>query len=59
MSSFVICIMACMNRVDRCASLSCSMSNSAVGTTCHDKPNLSLSQPHSTGDPPPDVSFSQ
>src|SRR5262245_26652937 len=30
-----------------------------VGVTCHDRPNLSLSQPHADSSPPPALSFSQ
>src|SRR5437870_9121545 len=41
-----------------CGSFPCSTSGSAVGTICHDKPYLSLSQPHWLFCPPAD-SFSQ
>ncbi len=34
-------------------------SSSRLGTTCHDTPNRSLSQPHGPGSPPPAVSASQ
>src|SRR4249920_2786941 len=35
-----------MTLFDFLASLSCNSSTKAVGTTCHDRPYLSLSQPH-------------
>src|SRR6267142_4816305 len=38
--------MACMTRFDFAASLSCNSSTKTVGMTCHDRPYLSLSQPH-------------
>src|SRR5260221_395672 len=34
-------------------------SNSMSGTTCHDRPYLSFSQPHIDSSPPPEVSLSQ
>ena len=52
MSSFFICIMACI-------ALGCLISYIIrVGTICHDRPYLSLSQPHATSVPPA-VSFDQ
>src|SRR4029077_82814 len=35
-----------MTLVDFLGSLSCNISTKAVGTICHDRPYLSLSQPH-------------
>ncbi len=46
MSILLICIIAAMTRFDFSGSLSCNISINAEGTTCHDNPNLSLSQPH-------------
>src|SRR3972149_9809250 len=37
---------------DLSASLSCNISPKTVGTTCHDTPYLSLSQPHCSLSPP-------
>src|SRR5713101_2449524 len=37
---------------DFSASLSCNISPKTVGTICHDKPYLSLSQPHCPFSPP-------
>jgi len=47
-----------MTRFAFSGSLSCSISMSTVGTTCHDTPNLSVSQPHWISRPPAE-SFSQ
>ena len=47
-SSFFIVISAFMTRCDFCGSGSLSNSDNTVGTICHDRPNLSLSQPHCT-----------
>src|SRR5260370_1235978 len=58
MSIFIIFSIAAMTRLDFSRSLSCSISTRTVGTTCHDTPNLSLSQPHCTWWPPAE-SFSQ
>src|SRR5438552_11595282 len=43
---FFILSSAAMTRFDFSGSLSCSISRKTVGTTCHDTPNRSLSQPH-------------
>jgi hypothetical protein len=53
MSIFVIRIMACMTRPAFSGSLSAIMSMSGSGTICQETLNLSLSQPHSIGLPPP------
>src|SRR3989441_368562 len=58
MSIFFIFSIAAMTRFDFSGSLSCSISTKTVGTTCHETPNLSLSQPHWTSSPPAE-SFSQ
>src|SRR5260221_12120254 len=58
-SSFFICINAFMTRSDFFGSPLCRSSGRIFGTTCHDKPYLSLSQPHWTSWPPSAVSFSQ
>src|SRR3954470_1719315 len=58
MSSFTIFMSAPMTRLDCAASLPMSL-GSASGTICHDRPYLSLSQPHCTSLPPPAVSLSQ
>src|SRR5258706_8755422 len=55
MSSFFICSTACMTRFAFLGSPLMSFP-SAAGTICQEKPNLSLSQPHSLSLPPPDVS---
>src|SRR5882672_5215831 len=47
-----------MTLFDFLASLSCNISTKAVGMTCHDRPYLSLSQPHLDFCPPVE-SFSQ
>ena len=52
MSSFVILSIACMTASDFSSSSSCSSSGSNDGTTCHDRPYLSWSQPHWPGWPP-------
>lgn len=52
MSSFTIVIIACMTRPDLAVSGPEVSSASTVGTTCHDRPYLSLSQPHCCGMPP-------
>src|SRR4030095_4880314 len=59
MSIFGIGSIAFMTRSDFLASLSCNMSINTVGVTCHETPNLSLSQPHCDSSPPSAVSFSQ
>src|SRR5207249_1340091 len=41
-----------MTLSDFSASLSCNISPNTVGTICHDKPYLSLSQPHGPFSPP-------
>src|SRR5579871_51823 len=46
MSSLSICMTARITRCDFSGSLSCRNCRMMVGTTCHDRPNLSLSQPH-------------
>ena len=46
MSSFCIPIIACIARLARSGSGSESSSGSRVGTTCQERPNRSLSQPH-------------
>src|SRR5258708_22997967 len=45
-------IMACITRPDLEGSLSPNSLPSAEGMICHDKPNLSLSQPHLSFFPP-------
>src|ERR1700674_1394446 len=50
--------MASMTLFDFSGSLSCISSPRTVGTICHDKPYLSLSQPHLDFSPPSE-SFSQ
>src|SRR5262245_6008868 len=57
MSSFFICHTACITRSPFFGSA--IIAGSPSGTTCQDKPYLSLSQPHSDSWPPPAVSFSQ
>src|SRR2546430_7067094 len=52
MSIFFICIIAFMTLCDTAGSGSLRSSGSAVGTICHDRPNLSLSQPHICCSPP-------
>jgi hypothetical protein len=47
-SSFFIVIIAFMTRSDVAGSALFSSSGSRVGTIRHEKPNLSLSQPHWT-----------
>src|SRR6266699_264507 len=54
MSSFFIFSMDCITRFAFWGSLSPSSLPSTVGTICQDSPNLSLSQPHSSLDPPAD-----
>jgi hypothetical protein len=46
MSIFFICSIAFITRCDFSASLLCSNSGNTVGVICHDRPYLSLSQPH-------------
>src|SRR5206468_2114597 len=53
-----ICSIARITLCDLPASLSWSISSKTVGTICHDKPYLSLSQPHLDFSPPSE-SFSQ
>src|ERR1700730_3803555 len=48
-----------MTRSDLLGSLSCNMLIKALGTTCHDTPNLSLNQPHCDSCPPSALSFAQ
>src|SRR5690606_15107266 len=45
MSNFFICRNAAVTRATFAASASCIISSSAFGTTCHDRPNRSLTQP--------------
>src|SRR6266571_2314418 len=52
MSSLTILSRACMTRCDFVASLLLISSTKTVGTICHERPNLSLSQPHCTSLPP-------
>src|SRR5687767_5199854 len=52
MSSFTIFSIACITRCDLAESLSLNSSANTVGTICHERPNLSLSQPHCTSLPP-------
>src|SRR5215471_4016017 len=54
MSILPICSMACMTRLDFCASLSASISPSILGMICHETPNLSFNQPHRLSAPPAD-----
>jgi hypothetical protein len=54
MSIFFILSIAAITRCDFAGSLSPISSINAVGTTCHETPNLSLSQPHWTSWPPAD-----
>src|SRR5206468_3604624 len=58
-SIFSISIIAVMTRSAFALSGSLSMSPRTTGLTCHDNPNLSLSQPHGPVDPPSAESFSQ
>ena len=46
MSIFFICIIACMTRLAFALSGCCRSSGRALGTTCHEMPYLSASQPH-------------
>ena len=59
MSSSSIWSIAFSTRPDLAASLSDSILPSAFGTICRDTPNLSFSQPHLPGVPPPAVSLVQ
>ena len=54
MSNFFICMKAFITRADFLASGSIIISSSATGTTCQERPNLSLSQPHGPSSPPAD-----
>src|SRR3977135_2062986 len=54
MSSFLLCSSACLARCDRALSLSPSSSGRTVGTSCHDRPYRSLSQPQRSSLPPAD-----
>src|SRR6266404_4021691 len=56
-SSLTILSMASMTRCDLAASLLPSNSPNTVGTICHDRPYLSLSQPHCTSFPPAESVF--
>src|SRR5262249_42901977 len=58
MSILTIFRSACITRFGFPGSLSWSSRNRAVGTICHETPNLSVSQPHCTFAPPAE-SFSQ
>ena len=58
MSIFFIFSIACMTRLARRGSGSCSISPRMVGFTCHQTPKRSRSQPHGPSSPPAD-SFSQ
>src|SRR3972149_6049876 len=49
--------MACITRFALSGSLSPNISPKADGIICHDKPYLSLSQPHMLSSPPSAVSF--
>src|SRR5438270_5855276 len=53
-----ICSIACMTLFDFSASLSCNILPSTEGIICHERPYLSLSQPHLFFLPPAE-SFSQ
>src|SRR5947208_801507 len=57
MSIFFIVSIACNTRCDLAPSGSASSLPNAVGMICHDRPNLSFSQPQRSFDPPSD-SFS-
>src|SRR6266540_4363337 len=46
MSNFFILRKACVTRATLLRSLSRNISSRTVGTICHERPNLSLSQPH-------------
>src|SRR5258707_15617061 len=59
MSIFFIVIIACMARCAFAGSLSLIMRKSGVGAICHDRPYLSLSQPHCDSCPPSAVSVFQ
>ena len=52
MSIFVICSIACIARCAFSRSGSVSSSGRRDGTICHDRPNRSLSQPHTLSSPP-------
>src|SRR5215207_82909 len=51
-SIFFMLSIACMTRWDFSRSGSPSSLGSAVGMICHDRPNLSFSQPHGPSSPP-------
>src|SRR5215831_5914143 len=59
MSILSISIIASMTRFAFPASRSANISPRKTGLTCHETPNLSLSQPHLPVDPPSAESFSQ
>ena len=59
MSIFFICLIAPMARPAFVFSVLVTISRSFVGVTYHDRPNLSLSQPHGPSSPPPAVSADQ
>src|SRR5579872_7627709 len=59
MSSFVIGIIAAITRSFVARSLPLTASSRLSGTICHETPNLSESQPHWLGAPPPASSLSQ
>ena len=54
MSNFFICMKAFITRADFLASGSIIISSRTTGTTCQERPNLSLSQPHGPSSPPAD-----
>ena len=58
MSILPICIIACMTRFAFSGFSSISNVGSTVGTTCHEMPKRSFSQPQGPGSQP-SVSFSQ
>ncbi len=59
MSNLVIFRKAWVTRARASGSSSAIISSMAAGTTCHERPYLSFSQPHWPSSPPPAVSFSQ
>src|SRR5437868_9435802 len=59
MSSFFIFNIACSAAAEFPDLPSDSICMSTLGTTCHETPNRSLSQPHGPSSPPPSMSFVQ
>src|SRR6185312_13724796 len=55
MSSFFICIIAFIARSDLADTPDFHISIAWIGTTCQDRPYLSLSQPHACASPVPEV----